>query len=214
MTPQSLLPSISHDGAYMLTCDDQLSGVSTVHVYNATSAAYDPVGKLDVPAGSGGHGWLLAGSSFSTDAAANKTYVGIVWIYYDLSGVSAAAVYDVSALAGAKAPAAKPVSSIVTTSLNNNMAVGDAAISCVDSLCAAAFWVQKTNGTEQPSVSLLSPKQGASAFFNFSAPGTMDSITAVSAGNGNYYVGASGCSTLGVCITTGGDSYLWSVTGV
>ena len=201
-SPAFMQGTLSADGAYLLSLDNDQTGVVAVHRFNATTVAYDRIGQalppLDAPSSAG---WQLGAAALTTDAA-GKTFAGLAWFDGALAGSSLVAMFDVENMTTpAVVYAVAPVA-------GDDIAVASTAIECDGGICVAGFWCQVVNGT-QPTVAVISPASPATPLLAFTSPGSVDAVDIVSAGAGVYYISAAGCSTYGVCTDPGSDAYLW-----
>lgn len=203
---------LSHDAAYTVAVMDPLNPEATILQWNDGSAAYVPIGTISGPNPSGssgaGQGWFMY-ANFGFDPVSSTTIFGAVWITADLTGTTAAGVWDVARLS------AGPLASYNYTSSQDQIAIDEAEIACAGLLCAVALNALTVNGT-LPTVVIMSA-EGDGASWSTVTPGSMLSVDvnvgADASGAREYYVAAAGCSTPSVCSDQGADAYLWRVSG-
>ena len=206
--PGNVMPSISEDGSYLAVSVDgnnPSTGIFEVFHFNGTD--YISVGKGSPPLPSESHGWDFAQYAFSTDKTTGITYIAGGWFDTTLVGVTMIAMYDAANVTKGHLSWAK------TDPLpDNDYAMAQIVVDCAGKLCVGGFWTQKVDG-KQPTVAIISADVPTS-IFNFTSPGSTDAVSIVQSSNGNYYIAAVGCSSIGVCTKPGADAYLFEVTGV
>jgi hypothetical protein len=201
------IPAHASAGAeWLLTSDDAgspSSGAFSTWRWRgaAGGGAYARVGGGAPPLSSRGNGWTLAQYAFSTEG--NATWLGVVWVDSTLLGPSVLALFD------AASPGACVTSAHTEPLPGSDYANAGAVVDCAGDVCAAGFFTQKVGGPQRTLVAVAGSAPGQ--VWNFTTPGSVDSVSVARREGGGAFVLAAGCASVGVCTEPGGDAYGFEV---
>lgn len=217
MSAADVAANINADGSLVYICGSEAQPVASIVQWDESTQSYAQIGDVAgiLPAGSASEQqWYMGKGAFSKDATTGRSYFAAIWFTGSLDGAQTMGMWDVANLA------AGPISYYNVSASGSDMADDGGTVDCDGHVCAFGLWTQADDSS--PTVIVLDGSGAAGAkagpSWTFVSEGTMESV-AVNEGmdaNGDvaYYVGAAGCSSVGVCIVPGADAYMWMLQGI